>query len=51
MHSIETRFKTNPKPLDKCFFGLEQVQTSLIDLLIVSFDLPKTFPEILITVS
>ena len=25
---VETRFKTNPKPLDKCFFGLEQVQTS-----------------------
>ena len=25
----KTRFKMNPKPLDKCFFGLEQVQTSL----------------------
>ena len=24
----KTRFKTNPKPLDKCFFGLEQVQKS-----------------------
>ena len=34
--SRKTRFKTNPKPLDKCFFGLEQVQTSLIDLLQVS---------------
>ena len=25
----KTRFKTKPKPLNECFFGLEQVQTSL----------------------